>query len=362
MSVVTAYGLLFGALCLWGCFPLLRRYNGAEGQLFTCLSFLGEFVLILTFALVDIQSSSELLNIEAEQRFRATLLLLGGCVTGIGNFLGLVALRHVPASIGSSVLVGSSTAFGTILTFFLFGNDQPKLLFTGLLLILLSMLLQSWALGRSPAVTNTDDTNVVGNKTSGVTADIGDTKPQATKDVVLTIKGSDMKQKTFWKCCRPPNTSGQWLVILLLVGTFNGSWVVFSSFGRVSFSNHHTYLIYIGGRCLIQPFCHLFVYLSGNGIHDFFPQLWQMGAADKVTAFFCGLSLCGGYGFYFEGSASINTSAAFAITSCCPLFTMTVGSLFLNDLKTLDKSSKIIFCGSVLIFVLAVMVLTLSGL
>ena len=389
----TSFALLFAALCVWGCYPLLRRISQASSTPFNVFSFLGEFCCVLLVVVI----SKEVPPITHANSFHALMILFGGCVTGAGYFVASSALARLPASIGSSVFIGSSVAFGTLSSslFFPFqrtGNGS-LLLFGGVALIVLSLGLQGWAMHRQSAVPSTNVQVVQTGVTTGVNAavvksvavttvdsspveSLGAGKPIAPTDTTVIINVAPVvlaNTPNHTRCCctiRAPKTSGEWLVVLVVVGINNSSWILFSTVGRVSFSNRCTFVIYLLGRSIVQPFCHMCVQLSssksgGGGVArlPFWSALCQTRRIDLCVALLSGVSIGVGYFCFFEGSSNgFPPSTAYAIGNCAPLFTMVVGSSCMGDLRTFSTSNKCLVCTSALFFVVALVLLTSSGL
>jgi hypothetical protein len=261
----TSFALLFAALCVWGCYPILRRISQASSTSFNVFSFLGEFGVLLLAVLALSKEEAIIPSITHANSFHALMITGAGFVTGAGYFVASSALARLPASIGSSVFVGTSIACGTLSSFLFFPfAGSPILLFGGVALIVLSLGLQGWAMHRQSAVASTNVQVIV---------------PMATVDrVVVVVVKTDVKTAEAisidvappvelvattphhpGRCCtiRAPTTSGDWLVVLVVVGIINSSWILFSTVGRVSFSSRSTFVIYMFGRSIVQPFCHI---------------------------------------------------------------------------------------------------------
>ena len=382
----TSFALLFAALCVWGCYPILRRISQASSTSFNVCSFLGEFCVLLSVLAI----SKEVPSITHANSFHALMILFGGCVTGAGYFVASSALARLPASIGSSVFIGTSIACGTLSSFIFFPfAGSPILLFGGVALIVLSLGLQGWAMHRQSAVVPTNVQEIVPMATvdrvvvvvkTDVTVktveSVGAGKPVASTDTTIIIDVAPVEfantPNQAGRCCtiRAPTTSGGWLVVLVVVGIINSSWILFSTVGRVSFSSRSTFVIYLFGRSIVQPFCHMCVPLLSSFKNDggvvvplpFWRMLCQTRRMDLVTSVLGGVAIGVGYFCYFEGSSNgFPPSTAYAIGNCAPLFTMVVGSSCMGDLRTFSTSNKCLVFSSALLFVLALVLLTLSS-
>ena len=389
----TSFALLFAALCVWGCYPILRRISQASSTSFNVYSFLGEFCVLLSVLAI----SKEVPSITHANSFHALMILFGGCVTGAGYFVASSALARLPASIGSSVFIGTSIACGTLSSYIFFPfAGSPILLFGGVALIVLSLGLQGWAMHRQSAVVPTNVQEIVPMATVDRVVVVGKTdvnvavktvavktvesvvagKPVAATDTTIII---DVAPVDFantpnhaGRCCtiRAPTTNGGWLVVLVVVGIINSSWILFSTVGRVSFSSRSTFVIYLFGRSIVQPFCHMCVQLLSSSKNDggvvvrlpFWRMLCQTRRMDLVTSVLGGVAIGVGYFCYFEGSSNgFPPSTAYAIGNCAPLFTMVVGSSCMGDLRTFSTSNKCLVFSSALFFVFALVLLTLSS-
>jgi drug/metabolite transporter (DMT)-like permease len=407
----TSFALLFAALCVWGCYPILRRISQASSTSFNVYSFLGEFCVLLSVLAI----SKEVPSITNANSFHALMILFGGCVTGAGYFVASSALARLPASIGSSVFIGTSIACGTLSSYIFFPfAGSPILLFGGVALIVLSLGLQGWAMHRQSAVVPTNvqeivpmatvDRVVVVGKTNGKTdakavkavkavvvpvvvktkvktvassESVGAGKPVASTDTTIIIDVAPVEfantPNHAGRGCstiRAPTTNGGWLVVLVVVGIINSSWILFSTVGRVSFSSRSTFVIYLFGRSIVQPFCHMCVQLLSSSKNDggvvvrlpFWRMLCQTRRMDLVTSVLGGVAIGVGYFCYFEGSSNgFPPSTAYAIGNCAPLFTMVVGSSCMGDLRTFSTSNKCLVFSSAMLFVLALVLLTLSS-
>ena len=382
----TSFALLFAALCVWGCYPILRRISQASSTSFNVCSFLGEFCVLLSVLAI----SKEVPSITHANSFHALMILFGGCVTGAGYFVASSALARLPASIGSSVFIGTSIACGTLSSFIFFPfAGSPILLFGGVALIVLSLGLQGWAMHRQSAVVPTNVQEIVPMATvdrvvvvvkTDVTVktveSVGAGKPVAPTDTTIIIDVAPVEfantPNQAGRCCtiRAPTTNGGWLVVLVVVGIINSSWILFSTVGRVSFSSRSTFVIYLFGRSIVQPFCHMCVQLLSSSKNDggggvrlpFWSALCDTRRMDVVTSVLGGVAIGVGYFCYFEGSSNgFPPSTAYAIGNCAPLFTMVVGSSCMGDLRTFSTSNKCLVFSSALLFVVALVLLTLSS-
>jgi len=345
-DTAVAVALLVLAVVAWGSYPPVR--NSAPevpGPPFALVSFFAELV----FALVACSTSSSDFFDEFAQDVRENtnaclLIVLGGAFVGTGDLLAMSALQHVPGSLAFPIIVGTCTAVGTTLSYFLDGNPNPELLFTGIALFVLSVGLLGYAEGLPPRSQDEGET--------GVQA----TKATAPEDEETAGRGGGGKTPAGEDAVE--GSSRKWVILLVVIGAIDSLWGPLSTVGRRKVAVRSAYLLVTFGRVGVQPIGQAIGPRRATVVRE---ALCDTARRGQAAALVCGLLIgCGYYG-YFLGSTGLNKSAAFAITNCAPLWTIFVGVSCLGDLQRYSNRARLLVASSSLSFVLAVAVLTLSS-
>ena len=126
---------------------------------------------------------------------------------------------------------------------------------------------------------------------------------------------------------------------------------------------HSAYWLLSAGRIGVQPFSQSLMecLVFGNTPCDLLRECYNVPRRDKYKALGCGWLIGVGYYTYFVGSNVVNKSASFAISNCSPLWTIVIGVVCQRDLQQYRPEARLAVLGSVVCFVVAVALLSLSG-
>ena len=358
--------LLFAALIGWGCFPLVRRATKTvNGQLCGMYSFTAELCLVgivtgCAYAATTDSSFHMVPPLTKDNAVHWAVLFLGGCLLGIGDAVAMTALANVPASIGFPVWVGVCTATGVTIGYVIDGSPNPSLLFGGVSLFVCSVVVQAMTSGSGKE----------GKAGQGSLAVVVDVEADVEAVVVVARLPFPHPQKketppstpTTSTPTTPTLSDRQWVMVCMAGGLWNSLWSPAATFGRRPFDNtREVCTLFLLGRVCVQPCFHCLLWLSGRAPSAApFVDAWRLSRTEKLASLLCGLLLAGSFFLYFEGSKSVNKTAAFAIGNCCPVFTVAAGIL-LGDLKGSNWRETMGVVGSIFLFVGALVLLTLAS-
>ena len=360
-----AHLILFLCIISWGSYAPLRRTSPTtNGSVFGTLAFFAEFTwaLFASFTFGSIGSSPLTNNatnatisthsiiFDTENNFfhrlvtdisinpnAALLIILGGALVGFGDSVSFTVLSYVPSSLAFPLVAGTCTAVGTVLSYAVDGSDKPYLLFAGVVLLLPSVVLLSYAQSMP-----SKEEKERGTKEKEVAIKIMDTQTQKSTNTTAT-----------WK----------WVVLLIGVGIINSTWGPLSTVGRRDCSVHSAYFLLSMGRIGVQPISQSLtqIFVFQKTPCNLLRECYNVPRRDKLCAFGCGLLIGIGYYSYFVGSNVVNKSAAFAISNCSPLWTIVIGVFVCKDLIRYKTEAKFAVVGSAVCYIVAVLLLTLSG-
>ena len=303
------------------------------------------------------------------------VLFLGGCLLGIGDAVAMTALANVPASIGFPVWVGVCTATGTTIGFLIDGSPRPSLLFGGVSLFIVSVVVQA-------ITSDSVKESVTVQASLDVVVDVEANIEAVVVRLPLSLPHSRQQKKeelstepplpTLLK--KPPTCTSkiattasplsdrQWIMVCIAGGLWNSLWSPAATFGRRPFDNtREVCTLFLLGRVCVQPFFHFLLWLSGRAPSAKpFVDAWRLTMKEKLSSMLCGLLIAGSFFLYFEGSKSVNKTAAFAIGNCCPVFTVAAGIL-LGDLKGSSWRETMGVVSSIFLFSVALILLTLAS-
>ena len=381
------YVLLFLCIAAWGSYaPLRRTSKSIAGSTFGTLAFLAELTWACTACFVGGSlggdrggggggGGGDVFDGEADffQRLytdvagdpnAAMLVVLGGALVGFGDSVSFTVLSYVPSSLAFPLVVGTCTAVGTTVSFFVDvdGSAKPALLFSGIVLLLPSVGLLSYAQSLPPKSTGSDKNSNAGTGADGAGAvaadggiaiELAERKNTADDESVPAISASPATTTPRWK----------WIVLLIVIGTINAMWGPLSTVGRRRCSVHSAYFLLSMGRIGIQPLSQSLTQLCvfRKSPWHLLCECWNTPRRDKLCAFACGLLIGIGYYTYFVGSNVVNKSASFAISNCSPLWTIFIGVCVQRDLKHYQRKAKVAVLASAVCFIIAVALLSLSG-
>jgi glucose uptake protein GlcU len=379
-NVTIAYLILLSCIIFWGSYaPLRRTSNNVDGASFGSLAFIAELLwscfISMTFGSMGVKGGSSSI-LDSETNFftrlasdvatnpgQSCLVLLGGALVGFGDSMSFVVLKYVPSSLAFPTVVGTCTLVGTTISYFVDGSEKPVLLFSGVILLIPSVILLAYAQSKSEAAgvttpaqsmsaTNTSKTIIVElvKQTSEIPNSAADSTDEETE--TNPIRSAKKKSAT-WK----------WIALLVAIGCINSLWGPLSTVGRRNCSIHSGYFLLSMGRIGIQPISQSLTQLIifHRSPINLLYQIYNVPRRDKCCAFGCGLLIGLGYYAYFIGSNVVNKSAAFAISNCSPLWTIVIGVCVQHDLKRYRSEAKIAVIFSTICFVVAVTLLSFSG-
>jgi hypothetical protein len=270
------------------------------------------------------------------------------------------------------------------------GSEKPGLLFLGVTLLVPSVSLLAWAQSlpskkRETEVVSTSLEMVVGVDTvvenvekvdekywgEEPTATLADQAQQeSSREVVMDDDGKKKREKKEESSLPGAEVNAEmevaqwkWVVLLIGIGALNSSWGALSTVGRRNVSVHSSYFLLVLGRIGVQPVGQTMMQLilfKKSPLHLFMKVL-SLPRRDKFRAYGCGLLIGLGYYTYFIGSNVVNKSAAFAISNCSPLWTIVLGVCVQKDLLQYQTKAKVAVLASAALFILSVVVLSLSG-
>jgi drug/metabolite transporter (DMT)-like permease len=358
--------LLFAALIGWGCFPLVRRATKTvNGQLCGMYSFTAELCLVgivtgCAYAATTDSSFHMVPPLTKDNAVHWAVLFLGGCLLGIGDAVAMTALANVPASIGFPVWVGVCTATGVTIGYVIDGSPNPSLLFGGVSLFVCSVVVQAMTSGSGKE-------GKAGQGSLAVVVDVEANVEAVTVVARLPFPHSQKKEAspstpTTSTPTTPTLSDRQWVMVCIAGGLWNSLWSPAATFGRRPFdSTREVCTLFLLGRVCVQPCFHCLLWLSGRAPSAApFVDAWRLTRTEKLASLLCGLLLAGSFFLYFEGSKSVNKTAAFSIGNCCPVFTVAAGIL-LGDLKGSNWRETMGVVGSIFLFVGALVLLTLAS-
>ena len=365
------YVLLFLCIAAWGSYaPLRRTSKGVAGSTFGSLAFLAELVWACTACFVggslgsgtgasDVFDEDEnflqrLSTDVAGDPSAAMLVLLGGALVGFGDSVSFTVLSYVPSSLAFPLIVGTCTAVGTTVSYFVDGSAKPAFLFSGIALLLPSVGLLSYAQSLSPK--GEDPGQKSDSEAKGGAGDI-------VVEMIDSENAGDASRADIPISAATGTVRWKWILLLIAIGTINAMWGPLSTVGRRKCSVHSAYFLLSMGRIGIQPFSQSLTQLCvfRRTPWHLFRECWNTPRPDKVCAFCCGLLIGVGYYTYFIGSNVVNKSASFAISNCSPLWTIVVGVFCCRDLKYYQGRAKVAVLASAMCFIVAVALLSLSG-
>ena len=391
--------LVFLSFFVWGAHPILRRLvKECDGAGFAFWQFVGEGVFMLfllaflgsmvssnasndkwvttTSAFVDINNSASYSKVWS--------ILAGGFLVGSGDFVLPITMQYIPASIAFPIVCGTCLFLGTLFNFFIVGNGKPAFLFIGLFASFFGVLFlakgQSHDIHHNRNKTKTeqekdDEFNDINTTATINTVDMveGGGKPVNCKeDESVDMVGKKMEKQTI---------SSFWVILILLLGVNNSTWSPLATLGQTGenaiVSPYAAFFFLIVGRIFAQftshAFYNLIIYRWNHKIDNMslqetstkldysFKSALEMSKYDRFLAILEGIFICIGYFAYFLSSIVLNKAAAFAITNSAPLFTLTLGVLFLRELDNYSKVAKQLVAMAVTFYVSGILFLTLSS-
>ena len=393
--------ILVLAVLLWGSIGPTRRRSTLDGAPFAVVVFLAEFafVSILCVTLGNLSCAGVGGGLDSNvtvafpgaldnRTFALTvtpgsmLVFAGGAVVGSGDLLGLVAFKHVPAAIAFPLVVGTCVAVGTFVTFLVDGSPKPGLLFGGVALAITAVVALAWGQSRPlrtsrPAsgrdLADAPETEPADDDTGSTTTDddAGD-EGAPVQIAVVPVSHQKISEKEGTKEATTAATAtkrtaltmskGKWTAVLVAIGAYNSGWGPLSTIGRVGMTSHDALFAVICGRFLVQPLAQLLLSLVvRKSPASVAREMWHSTRTDKAVAVAVGCFQGGGYYCYFIGSATLNKSAAFAISNCSPLFAVFLGVVVCSELKPYRWPARLAVLLSILLFVGAIVMLSLTA-
>jgi drug/metabolite transporter (DMT)-like permease len=423
---ISSYTCLILAVVFWGSFPVVRRLGATTpGYVFSVLSVTSELLTAVVVCFVFgslIPAQGFLFDVNNfVQSFwseffttKNVFLLLGGLVSGSGDFIGLSAYQYVPAALGFPVQVGVGLTVGTLSSYFIVGCNRIWFLLTGLAMCVSAVLVLAWGQALPKRLDNSDpkasppctivptdfsmDSSVSFNESPSTSqsspkvmsssvvdmpaptvaqveeVNVGElaeialaalsTSPDGTDVVIHIVDEVKPPYPDEVGLQRKPLSSTAWVAILATMGAVCSWWGPLSTLGRTSSDEalHMSFLVLMLGRALSQMIMQpLFWAFGFRGSEDppLFAHAWSISFREKLAAVSTGLCLSLGYYCYFLGSHAVNKSAAFAITNCCPLWTIVLGAV-MGELRDRTPMARVAVCTSALLFMGAIPLLTLS--
>ena len=383
-----AHLILFLCIISWGSYAPLRRTSPTtNGSVFGTLAFFAEFTwaLFASFTFGSIGSSPLTNNatnatisthsiiFDTENNFfrrlvtdisinpnAALLIILGGALVGFGDSVSFTVLSYVPSSLAFPLVAGTCTAVGTVLSYAVDGSDKPYLLFAGVVLLLPSIVLLSYAQSMPSKEEKEGETKEI-----EVAIKIMDTQTQkeSTKTPTNSLSINSSSTTTTNNTTTNTTATWKWVVLLIGVGIINSTWGPLSTVGRRDCSVHSAYFLLSMGRIGVQPISQSLtqIFVFQKTPCNLLRECYNVPRRDKLCAYGCGLLIGIGYYSYFVGSNVVNKSAAFAISNCSPLWTIVIGVFVCKDLIRYKTEAKFAVVGSAVCYIVAVLLLTLSG-
>ena len=258
----------------------------------------------------------------------------------------------------------------TILNFLIEGGDDtnPLLLFAGVLCAFLAIC--SMAVSDSYAASPEEEISarVASHSRSGVSADASTLKallPNSEDDSSTQQHDGGMS----WV--------NPWIFVSVFAGFLAGLWSPLSTFGRskgsypVDNPSVALFVFQLGSLSAVP----LMLWCYGNiiQVHEKSPpsapvawstyvtQAWQLPMSDKKYALLAGAIVsCGTY-IFFTASQAISSTVAFAIGSCAPLVTISIGVIIFKQLRNAPFRQSFFLLLSTFLFILAIALMVLAS-